>query len=41
MFYNTGINTYIWFLTNKKQAQRSGKVQMINAVDYCRSNKKV
>ena len=40
MFYNTGINTYIWFLTNKKQAHRKGKVQMINAVDYCRSNKK-
>ncbi len=40
MFYNTGINTYIWFLTNKKQADRKGKVQLINAVDYCRSNKK-
>jgi len=40
MFYNTGINTYIWFLTNKKQAHRKGKVQLINAVDYCRSNKK-
>ena len=40
MFYNTGINTYIWFLTNKKQAYRKGKVQLINAVDYCRSNKK-
>lgn len=40
MFYNTGINTYIWFLTNKKQKHRKGKVQMINAVDYCRSNKK-
>lgn len=40
MFYNTGINTYIWFLTNKKQTHRKGKVQMINAVDYCRSNKK-
>ena len=40
MFYNTGINTYIWFLTNKKQEHRKGKVQLINAVDYCRSNKK-
>ena len=40
MFYNTGINTYIWFLTNKKEKQRKGKVQLINAVDYCRSNKK-
>jgi type I restriction enzyme M protein len=40
MFYNTGINTYIWFLTNKKQKHRKGKVQLINALDYCRSNKK-
>jgi type I restriction enzyme M protein len=30
MFYNTGINTYIWFLTNKKAAHRKGKVQLIN-----------
>lgn len=40
MFYNTGISTYIWFLTNNKQNHRKGKVQLINAVDYCRSNKK-
>jgi type I restriction enzyme M protein len=40
MFYNTGINTYIWFLTNKKEKQRKGKVQLINAVNFCRSNKK-
>jgi type I restriction enzyme M protein len=40
MFYNTGINTYIWFLTNNKEKQRKGKVQLINAVDFCRSNKK-
>lgn len=30
MFYNTGINTYLWFLTNKKQAHRKGTVQLIN-----------
>lgn len=30
MFYNTGINTYIWFLTNKKEAHRKGKVQLLN-----------
>jgi type I restriction enzyme M protein len=40
LFYNTGINTYIWLLTNKKEKQRKGKVQLINAVDFCRSNKK-
>lgn len=30
LFYNTGINTYIWFLTNKKAPNRKGKVQLIN-----------
>lgn len=35
LFYNTGIFTYIWFITNKKSAERKGKVQLINAVDYC------
>ena len=30
LFYNTGINTYIWFLTNKKADNRKGKVQLIN-----------
>jgi type I restriction enzyme M protein len=36
MFYNTGISTYIWVLTNKKQQERCGKVQLINAVDFYR-----
>ena len=31
MFYNTGIATYIWVLTNRKPAQRVGKVQLIDA----------
>lgn len=31
LFYNTGINTFIWFITNKKQSRRKGKVQLINA----------
>lgn len=35
LFYNTGIFTYIWFITNKKSAERKGKVQLINAVDFC------
>ncbi|MEE3999578.1 N-6 DNA methylase [Tenacibaculum sp. FZY0031] len=30
LFYNTGINTYIWFLTNNKAPHRKGKVQLIN-----------
>jgi type I restriction enzyme M protein len=33
MFYNTGIATYIWVLTNRKRKERRGKVQLINAVD--------
>ncbi|MFU8848864.1 MAG: type I restriction-modification system subunit M [Opitutales bacterium] len=32
MFYNTGIATYIWVLSNKKAADRRGKVQLINGV---------
>jgi type I restriction enzyme M protein len=33
MFYNTGIATYVWVLSNKKAAQRKGKVQLINGVN--------
>lgn len=32
LFYNTGISTYIWVLDNKKDTERKGKVQLINAV---------
>jgi type I restriction enzyme M protein len=32
LFYNTGIFTYLWFVTNKKDKKRKGKIQMINAV---------
>jgi len=35
MFYNTGISTYIWILSNKKAPERKGKVQLINAVNLC------
>lgn len=35
MFYNTGIATYIWILTNKKSTERKGKVQLINGVNLC------
>ncbi|HHU96110.1 MAG: class I SAM-dependent DNA methyltransferase [Bacteroidota bacterium] len=31
LFYNTGISTYIWILTNQKSAERKGKIQLINA----------
>ena len=33
LFYNTGISTYIWIISNYKAANRRGKVQLINAVD--------
>ena len=35
MFYNTGIATYIWVLTNRKPAHRRGKVQLIDATHWC------
>lgn len=34
MFYNTGIATYIWVLTNRKPEQRKGKVQLIDATEW-------
>lgn len=33
IFYNTGIPTYIWIVSNKKEAKRRGQVQLINAMD--------
>ncbi len=33
LFYNTGIATYIWILSNRKEAKRLRKVQLINATD--------
>jgi type I restriction enzyme M protein len=34
MFYNTGIATYIWALTNRKPMHRQGKVQLIDATQW-------
>jgi type I restriction enzyme M protein len=34
MFYNTGIATYIWVLTNRKPDHRKGKVQLIDATSW-------
>ena len=34
MFYNTGIATYIWVLTNRKPAHRKGRVQLIDATPW-------
>jgi len=34
LFYNTGIATYVWVLTNRKAPERRGKVQLINATSF-------
>ncbi len=34
LFYNTGLATYIWLLTNRKSLARQGKVQLINALTF-------
>jgi type I restriction enzyme M protein len=33
MFYNTGIGTYIWIVTNRKEVSRKGKIQLVDARD--------
>lgn len=33
LFYNTGISTYIWVLTNRKPKERKGRVQLVNATN--------
>ena len=40
MFYNTGIATYIWILTNKKEAKRKGKIQLVNATEFYQNMRK-
>lgn len=40
MFYNTGIATYVWILSNKKPAARKGKVQLIDASSFWRKMRK-
>ena len=39
-FYNTGIATYIWVLSNRKPAHRQGKVQLIDATEWYRPLRK-
>jgi type I restriction enzyme M protein len=34
LFYNTGISTYIWIISNRKESQRKGKVQLIDARNF-------
>jgi type I restriction enzyme M protein len=40
MFYNTGINTYVWLVTNRKPENRKGKVQLVNGVKRFRKMRK-
>ena len=40
LFFNTGIGTYVWVLTNEKTPQREGKVQLIDAREEYRSMRK-
>src|SRR6266516_6356487 len=34
LFYNTGIATYIWVVTNRKTSKRAGKVQLVDATGF-------
>ena len=40
MFYNTGIATYVWVLTNRKPARRKGQVQLIDASSFWQKMRK-
>src|SRR5205823_8148555 len=40
MFYNTGISTYVWIVSNKKPAARKGKVQLIDASGFWQKMRK-
>jgi type I restriction enzyme M protein len=40
MFYNTGISTYLWVVSNRKPAARRGKVQLIDASSFWRKMRK-
>jgi type I restriction enzyme M protein len=40
MFYNTGISTYVWILTNRKPKARKGKLQLIDASSFWQKMRK-
>lgn len=40
LFYNTGINTYLWFITNRKSKARKGKVQLIDVREFYKKTRK-
>ncbi len=40
MFYNTGISTYVWIISNRKPSNRKGKVQLVDASDMWQKMRK-
>lgn len=40
LFYNTGIYTYLWIVTNRKEKKRKGKIQLINATGFFKKMRK-
>jgi type I restriction enzyme M protein len=40
LFYNTGISTYLWIVTNRKPKSRRGKVQLVNGVEQFQKMRK-
>jgi len=40
LFYNTGINTYLWFISNRKPKERKGTVQLIDARTFFKKTRK-
>jgi type I restriction enzyme M protein len=40
LFYNTGISTYLWIVTNRKAENRKGKVQLVNGTSFFKKMRK-
>ena len=40
LFYNTGISTYLWIVTNRKEPDRKGKIQLVNATSFFKKMRK-
>ncbi len=40
LFYNTGIHTYLWVVTNRKQPHRRGKIQLVDATSFYKKMRK-
>ncbi|MEK7680367.1 MAG: class I SAM-dependent DNA methyltransferase, partial [Deltaproteobacteria bacterium] len=40
LFYNTGISTYLWIVTNRKAKKRRGKIQLVNATSFFKKMRK-